>query len=77
MVKILPSGVTFRILWLPLSAMYIFPDESTVKPGGPCRFAATAYPPSPLNLGSPLPATVEITPSGRTARTLAFALSAM
>ena len=69
---------TFRMRWLPVSAMKMFPAPSTVTPLGPLRSAAEAGPPSPAKPLTPVPTTVVITPLAEsTRRSRAFCQSTM
>src|SRR5882724_5202969 len=52
--------------------MYKLPSGPTARNPGVFRRAMVAGPPSPENPGTPVPATVVITPSGPTRRTRAF-----
>src|SRR6185437_9760153 len=65
-VLMMPSGVTLRMRWLPVSAMYRLPEESTANPACALeRFKAAlvAAPPSPEKPFVLLPATVLIAPA--------------
>src|ERR1022692_977423 len=67
-VVIIPPADTFRIRWLPASAMNRLPAASTNTPAGLDIWAAMARPPSPLNPAVPVPATVVIIPPADTFR---------
>src|ERR1700693_1164157 len=60
----IPEDVIFRIVLLPRSTTYMFPDESTARPAGP-RNEADVPVPSVLP-GLPDPASVVTVPSGVT-----------
>ena len=62
--------VTFRIRLLPVSAMYIFPEESKTISSGTFNSASIAYPgyKSPLNPAVPVPTTVVTVPPEVTCR---------
>jgi hypothetical protein len=77
MVWMVPSAVTFRMAWLPVSAMYRLPSPSTARPRGAFRSAFAAGPPSPEYPGAPAPANVEIAPPGANRRMRWFRASAM
>ena len=76
-VLIMPLA-TRRILLLPKSAMYTLPAPSTATSVGSESAAAARGPPSPLKMPVvPVPAKVEIVPSGVTRRTRPLKVSAM
>jgi hypothetical protein len=81
-VEIVPPGVTVRMRLSPESAMYSVPSGVTVTPNGALRDAAVAMPESPhwdvgVAHALPVPATVEIVPTGVTLRILLDPVSAM
>src|SRR4029453_4796333 len=77
MLWITPSGVTWRMRWLPVSAMKMSPASSTTTPQGESRRAAGAAPSSPDAPATPIPATVEIVPDVFTLRMEWLAVSAI
>ena len=63
---IIPEVSTLRILLLPISAIYKFPEESKVISNVPYNLASIAKPPSPEY--SKIPATLVIIPEVSTLR---------
>jgi hypothetical protein len=76
-VLIVPSEASRRTRLLIPSEMYRPPSGPISRPFGLRRVAAVPGPPSPEKPSTPVPATVEIVPSGSTLRTRWEALSAM
>ncbi|OGG44702.1 MAG: hypothetical protein A3F84_28780 [Candidatus Handelsmanbacteria bacterium RIFCSPLOWO2_12_FULL_64_10] len=66
----MPSRPTRRIRLLGVSAMYTFPLASTPGLHGQFSPAWVAGPPSPEKVGTPLPATVVISPGAASARSM-------
>ena len=77
MVSIAPSGAIRRTRKLPRSATKSDPSAPIASPFGWSTWASVAGPPSPEYPRTPVPATVEIVPSGATRRTAWLRVSAM
>jgi hypothetical protein len=68
-VVMIPLEETFRIRWLPTSAIRKPPSGVGATANGMFSSADVAGPPSPLKPWTPVPATVVIVPLGQTLRT--------
>src|SRR5581483_6094872 len=68
-VVMIPLTSTLRIRWLSESAIQMLPAPSTLAPRSKLSSAFVAGPPSPEKPAFPVPATVEMMPSGEMRRT--------